>query len=152
MPPRFTRLLAERLSAEFPIRVQEGGSGSLLEPGTAWIAPGNYVTQGGLDAVRLFYDERRLKLDAIVSANDGMALGVLEGLAARGISVPEDVALLGFDDVDLARYVDPPLTTVRQPIAEIGRHMARQLLRLAAGESVEPALILPTELVLRASA
>ena len=49
-----------------------------------------------------------------------MALGVLEGLAARGISVPNDVALMGFDDVDLARYVDPPLTPVRQPLRELG--------------------------------
>jgi DNA-binding LacI/PurR family transcriptional regulator len=60
--------------------------------------------------------------------------------------------VIGFDDVELARYTEPPLTTVRQPIDDIGRHLARQLLRLTAGEDVEPALILPTELVVRASA
>ena len=122
-----------------------------ITPDPAWIAPGNYVTQGGLDAVRLFYDERRLKLDAIVSANDGMALGVLEGLAARGISVPNDVALLGFDDVDLARYVDPPLTTVRQPLRELGRSALEHLLaRLATGGPAEQR-VLPSELVVRES-
>jgi len=122
-----------------------------ITPDPAWIAPGNYVTQGGLDAVRLFYDERRLKLDAIVSANDGMALGVLEGLAARGISVPNDVALMGFDDVDLARYVDPPLTTVRQPLRELGRTALEHLLeRLATGGPAEQR-VLPSELVIRES-
>jgi phosphoserine phosphatase RsbU/P len=122
-----------------------------ITPDPSWIAPGNYVTQGGLDAVRLFYDERRLKLDAIVSANDGMALGVLEGLRARGISVPHDVALMGFDDVDLARYVDPPLTTVRQPLRELGRSALEHLLtRLATGGPPEQR-VLPSELVIRES-
>jgi sigma-B regulation protein RsbU (phosphoserine phosphatase) len=124
-------------------------NGIPLDP--SFVAPGNYVTQGGLEAVRLFYDERRLKLDAIVSSNDGMALGVLEGLAARGISVPKDVALIGFDDVDLARYVDPPLTTVRQPLRELGRTALEHLLeRLATGGPPEQR-VLPSELVIRES-
>lgn len=115
------------------------------------VAPGNYVTQGGFDAVRLFYDERKLKLDAIVSANDGMALGVLEGLAARGISVPHDVALMGFDDVDLARYVDPPLTTVRQPLRELGRTALEHLLRRLETGGPPEKQVLPSELVVRES-
>ncbi|HEX6275891.1 MAG TPA: substrate-binding domain-containing protein [Polyangiaceae bacterium] len=122
-----------------------------ITPDPNWIAPGNYVTQGGLEAVRLFYDERRLKLDAIVSANDGMALGVLEGLAARGISVPRDVALMGFDDVDLARYVDPPLTTVRQPLRELGRTALEHLLERLATGGPPAQRVLPSELVIRES-
>ncbi len=66
--------------------------------------------------------------------------------------IPEDVAVVGFDDFDISRYTDPPLTTVRQPIMELGRELARQLLRVIAGEEVQPAVILPTELVVRASA
>jgi len=66
--------------------------------------------------------------------------------------VPGDVAVVGFDDIELARYTEPPLTTVRQPILDIGREMVRQLLRLAAGEEIEPALVLPTQLVRRDSA
>ncbi|HVR20657.1 MAG TPA: substrate-binding domain-containing protein [Polyangiaceae bacterium] len=122
-----------------------------ITPDPSWIAPGNYVTQGGLDAVRLFYDERKLKLDAIVSANDGMALGVLEGLAARGIKVPHDVALMGFDDVDLARYVDPPLTTVRQPLRELGRTALEHLIERVATGGPPEQRVLPSELVIRES-
>jgi DNA-binding LacI/PurR family transcriptional regulator len=60
--------------------------------------------------------------------------------------------VVGFDDAEFARYTDPPLTTVRQPIVEIGRELARQLLRLAAGEQIPPAVVLPTDLILRESA
>ena len=81
-----------------------------------------------------------------------MADGALRALRQAGRRVPDDVAVIGFDDFEIARYTEPPLTTVRQPIAEIGRSLARQLLRLAAGEEVEPALILPTELIIRESA
>src|SRR6266581_1945118 len=63
------------------------------------------------------------------------------------IAGPQDnVAGIGFDDIELARYTEPPLTTVRQPIVELGRELARQLLRLATGEEIEPALVLPTSL------
>jgi DNA-binding LacI/PurR family transcriptional regulator len=62
------------------------------------------------------------------------------------------VAVIGFDDNDIARYTEPPLTTIRQPIVDIGRTMARQLLRIAGGETIEAATVLPTELVVRESA
>jgi len=62
------------------------------------------------------------------------------------------VALVGFDDVEQARYAEPPLTTVRQPIIGQGREMARQLLRLVAGEDIPHSVVLPTELVVRSSA
>jgi DNA-binding LacI/PurR family transcriptional regulator/serine phosphatase RsbU (regulator of sigma subunit) len=123
-----------------------------ITPDPSFIAPaGDYVTQGGLEAVRLFYDERKLKLDAIVSANDGMALGVLEGLRMRGLSVPKDVALIGFDDVDLARYVDPPLTTVRQPLRELGRSALELLLDRIEKKGPPEQRVLPSELVIRES-
>jgi DNA-binding LacI/PurR family transcriptional regulator len=92
------------------------------------------------------------RLDAVFIASDLMADGALRTLRQAGRRVPDDVAVIGFDDVEVARYTEPPLTTVRQPIAEIGRSLVRQLLRLTAGEQIEPALILPTELVLRESA
>jgi sigma-B regulation protein RsbU (phosphoserine phosphatase) len=114
-------------------------------------APGNYVTHAGLDAVRLFFDERKLELDAIVCANDGMALGVLEGLKTRGMSVPGDVALIGFDDVDIARYADPPLTTVRQPLRELGRAAFDLLLRQLEPGSEPERVVLSSELVIRES-
>jgi sigma-B regulation protein RsbU (phosphoserine phosphatase) len=122
-----------------------------ITPDPAWEAPGNYVTQDGIDAVRLFFDERRLELDAIVCANDGMALGVLEALTARGIGVPNDVAVIGFDDVDLARYLDPPLTTVRQPLRELGRAALDLLIRQLEPGAPPERTVLSSELVIRES-
>ena len=67
--------------------------------------------------------------------------------------MPTDVAVVGFDDFEISRYSEPPLTTVRQPIVEMGRTMARQLLGLINGEPHQAdAVVLPTELVIRESA
>jgi DNA-binding LacI/PurR family transcriptional regulator len=91
-------------------------------------------------------------LDAVFAASDLMADGALRALRQAGRRVPDDVAVIGFDDNAVAAYADPPLTTVRQPILEIGRSLARQLLRLLDGEDVPNAYMLPTELIIRESA
>ena len=126
----------------------------LAEHGIAFdpelVAPGYYVVQSGVDAVRLFYDERRVEPDAIVCANDGTAQGVLKELGARGIAIPEAVAVTGFDDVEGARFSDPPLTTVRQPLRELGREVLRALLEQVRGGPATRK-VLPSELVLRES-
>ena len=115
------------------------------------VAEGDFTRESGAAAMRqLLADDP--ELDAVFVASDLMAHGALRTLRAAGRRVPEDVAVIGFDDIELARYTDPPLTTVRQPIMEIGRQMARQLLSLIAGEQVEPVVVLPTELILRDSA
>jgi DNA-binding LacI/PurR family transcriptional regulator len=115
------------------------------------VAVGDFTRESGAVAMRqLLADDPAL--DAVFVASDLMAHGALRTLREAGRRVPDDVAVIGFDDIELARYTDPPLTTVRQPILEIGRRMARQLLRLAAGEQIEQAVVLPTELVLRDSA
>ena len=90
--------------------------------------------------------------DAIVCSNDQMAIGVLRTLAARGIRVPEDVALVGFDDIYPATLCDPPLTTVRQPIRGIGERACEQLIERIANPTLRPSVeLLPTELVIRSS-
>jgi DNA-binding LacI/PurR family transcriptional regulator len=115
------------------------------------IAVGDFTRLSGVTAMsQLLEDDPQL--DAAFVASDLMADGALQTLRKSGRRVPDDVAIVGFDDIAMAQYTDPPLTTVRQPITEIGRQMARQVLRLIAGEQVEPALILPTELVIRKSA
>jgi DNA-binding LacI/PurR family transcriptional regulator len=114
------------------------------------VAVGDFTRESGVVAMRqLLADDP--SLDAVFVASDLMAHGALRALRDAGRRVPEDVAVVGFDDIEMARYTDPPLTTVRQPIEEIGHTLARQLLRLLAGEPVEPALVLPTDLVLRDS-
>jgi DNA-binding LacI/PurR family transcriptional regulator len=89
-------------------------------------------------------------LDAIFAASDSMAVGALRALKAAGRSVPGDVAVVGFDDYPIARYTNPPLTTVAQPIKQLGWEMARMLVSLIDGEQPGP-LILPTRLVVRES-
>jgi DNA-binding LacI/PurR family transcriptional regulator len=115
------------------------------------VATGDFTRESGAVAMRQLLDDDPA-LDAVFVASDLMAHGALRTLREVGRRVPDDVAVIGFDDVEIARYTDPPLTTVRQPIIDIGREMVRQLLRIAQGEDVEEALILPTELVVRESA
>jgi DNA-binding LacI/PurR family transcriptional regulator len=115
------------------------------------VAVGDFTRESGAVAMRQLLDDDPA-LDAVFVASDLMAHGALRTLREAGRRVPDDVAVIGFDDIEMARYTDPPLTTVRQPIKEIGRVMTRQLLRLAAGEHVEPAVVLPTELIVRESA
>ncbi len=89
---------------------------------------------------------------AVFAGNDEIALGVIESARARGLRVPEDLSVVGFDDTSLAQMVSPPLTTVRQPLREMGAAALRTALRLANGEKVESHHIeLATELVVRAS-
>lgn len=89
---------------------------------------------------------------AIFASSDQMALGAIETLRRRGLRVPEDVSIVGFDDLPEVRWSAPPLTTVRQPLAEMGKLAARTVLRQARGEEVEsPRVELATQLVVRSS-
>lgn len=115
------------------------------------IAYGDFTRESGARAMRSLLSDHP-DLDAVFAASDLMADGALRTLRQVGRRVPDDVAVIGFDDNTVAAFADPPLTTVRQPIQEIGRSLARQLLRLAAGEAVESAFMLPTELIRRESA
>ncbi|MFD4661423.1 LacI family DNA-binding transcriptional regulator [Kitasatospora sp. NPDC058444] len=115
------------------------------------VATGDFTEDGGRRAMRELL-ARCSDLDAVFAASDLMAVGALAVLRAAGLDVPGDVALVGVDDSPVARHLDPPLTSVRQPIEEMGRTMAGLLLRQIAGEDVEPShLVLPTELVVRKS-
>ncbi|HUP82711.1 MAG TPA: LacI family DNA-binding transcriptional regulator [Candidatus Limnocylindria bacterium] len=96
--------------------------------------------------------ERHPEIDAVFAASDPMALGVLQALRQAGRAVPDDVAVVGFDDSAVAVAAEPPLSSVRQPIEEMGREMTRLLIdSLAPTGRVARRLILATELVVRAS-
>lgn len=89
---------------------------------------------------------------AVFAANDEMAIGLYRGLAERGLQVPEDLSVVGFDDIDLAEYVNPQLTTVSQPIEEIGIRVAELLVhRIKHPEAAPTKTILPVKLVVRDS-
>ncbi len=88
---------------------------------------------------------------AIFLANDVMAIGAIQAIQQTGRHVPEDVSVVGFDDIPLARYVTPPLTTVRQPAFEKGVLAARMLIETLESDQTPEPLILDVELILRSS-
>ncbi|MFI6349047.1 LacI family DNA-binding transcriptional regulator [Streptomyces sp. NPDC050560] len=109
----------------------------------------DFTTAGGERAMAALLD-RDPGLDAVFAANDLSALGALRTLRARGLRVPEDVAVVGFDDMlPLAANTDPPLTTVRQDIEEMGRMMARMLLDTTRGGGRGPVAPADTRVVTR---
>jgi DNA-binding LacI/PurR family transcriptional regulator len=117
------------------------------------IVQGDFLKSSGTNAVSTLLDERRIArgaIDAIVAANDYMALGALRELARRQIDVPDEIAVVGFDDVESARFVRPALTTTSQPTELLGRRAVEGAFALAQGRPFGSGR-LPTKLVLRAS-
>jgi DNA-binding LacI/PurR family transcriptional regulator len=114
------------------------------------VAHADFSELGGAAATARLLDEHP-DLDAVFVASDAMAAGALQVLRERGRSVPDDVAVVGFNDILTARHTQPTLTTIRQPIVALGSEMTRMLVRVLGGEEPTP-LILPTELVIRESA
>jgi sigma-B regulation protein RsbU (phosphoserine phosphatase) len=105
-----------------------------LEPEDGLVIRGDFRFTAGQDAVATLFDGGP-GCDAIVAANDWMALGALEALRVRGKRVPEDVAVVGFDDVDEARFANPPLTTVRQSPRQMGIEAVRLVLEPLGGSA-----------------
>jgi DNA-binding LacI/PurR family transcriptional regulator len=116
------------------------------------VVPGDFMGEGGREGVRrLLESNANVPIDAIVAANDQMALGALEELTRRGVRVPEQIALVGFDDIEEARFADPPLTTVRQPLREQGRRAVELVMAQLEGQGTPGNVHLRTELVTRRS-
>ncbi|MBT2387872.1 LacI family DNA-binding transcriptional regulator [Streptomyces maoxianensis] len=122
-----------------------------LPPDARLTAPADFTEEGGRRAMRELLG-RCPELDAVFAASDVMAAGARQVLREAGRRIPDDVALVGFDDSAVARHMDPALTSVRQPIEEMGRTMAEVLLQEIEGRTGErPQIVLPTELVVRES-
>jgi sigma-B regulation protein RsbU (phosphoserine phosphatase) len=111
---------------------------------------GDYTPSSGARAVATLFEQGG-DCDAIVAANDWMALGALEALEARGLRVPEDVSVVGFDDIEQARFVTPPLTTVRQNPRRLGMQAIRRVLAMIGGDRDTVPVLLDTTLVIRQS-
>ncbi|MBN2535352.1 MAG: diguanylate cyclase [Spirochaetales bacterium] len=112
---------------------------------------GDLHPRGGSDAIHTLLDERHINFDALVAANDGMALSALKALQARGIKVPEEIAVVGFDDIDEASYITPPLSTVKQPLYEQAKTAIKLLLDKIEGNKVSNKICLPTTFIIRES-
>jgi DNA-binding LacI/PurR family transcriptional regulator len=116
----------------------------LVEEGRGEIEGGKAAT------LRLF--ERRPDVTAIFAQNDTMAIGVLSALRGLGKRVPDECAVVGCDDIDMAAYTVPPLTTVHVPFYETGAEAMRLLLNMISNGSVTPSkVVLPVQLIVRAS-
>ncbi|GGS21768.1 LacI family DNA-binding transcriptional regulator [Deinococcus knuensis] len=138
----------QRLNAYLHAMQQAG-----LDVPAGYVQSGDYSKRSGEDATR-----RLLALPdpptAIFASGDAMAVGAVHTLQNLGLQVPEDLSVIGFDDLPMAAQARPALTTVRQPLREMGAEGVRLLVRLAEGEALPggPPAPFPTELIVRASA
>ncbi len=115
---------------------------------------GDFTEAGGFEAGLALLESGRMgQVDAVFAANDSMAVGALSALRRARIRVPEEVAVVGFDDIPIAAYVSPPLTSVQVPIADLGRRALERLLGEVRSRGSEEAIreVLPTQLVIRRS-
>lgn len=115
-----------------------------------YVVHGNGRPEGGAEAI-----EALLALEppptAVFCYNDMTALGALHTIRARGLRTPGDISVVGFDDLFVARYASPPLTTIRQPMREMGRLALETLIQLIGGGAAQPHLRVPGELIVRES-
>jgi LacI family transcriptional regulator len=110
-----------------------GDAGATIDP--ALMVTGNWTRRGGREAMRqILTRRRRARPDAVFCANDLMAIGAIDALREAGLDVPDDVAVAGFDDVDAATIVHPPLTTVVNPAYDIGVSAGELLVSRLSGE------------------
>lgn len=121
-----------------------------LPPDTLIVEPGDYSEASGEVAMRQVLLTGPTP-DAVFAASDLMAMGALRVLRGAGLNVPGDVSVVGFDDSPVCRHTEPGLTSVHQPVEEMGRVMADLLLARLAGESPPAETVLPTRLVERDS-
>lgn len=120
-----------------------------IEPLPELIVEGNFRRQSGVLAVDMLM-ARGIAFSAIFAANDQMAFGTRLALYRRGIRVPEDLSLVGFDDEPAAAFMVPPLTTVRQPAVQLGLQAVKGILSRLSGEPISP-VTLKAELIVRES-
>ncbi|HEY0953800.1 MAG TPA: LacI family DNA-binding transcriptional regulator [Roseateles sp.] len=141
-------------AANFEARERERGYRAGLGRGTQpWLLDGDFSETGGQRAgAALLALPASQRPDAVFAANDIMAIGLLGALQAGGVRVPEDIALAGFDDIPVARYVSPALTTMHVPIAALGSQALDALADALEGPAAGvDATVMPVQLVVRRS-
>lgn len=111
----------------------------------------NFEFDEGYKAVEKFLDVSNDKVTAIFAQNDMMAIGIMKALKEKGLKIPEDIAVIGFDNIPLASFVTPMLSTVAVPIYELGRTAMRIMSDLQSGHEISRITTLPTKLLLRQS-
>jgi len=133
----------------------QGYQQALEENGLAlrpeWIIEGNYTPESGLKAMEQLL-ETGSRPSAVFVASDVVAMGAVRAAKRAGLEIPSDLAIIGFDDIPLAEYFDPPLSTIHLPAYELGWVAAERLVRMAKNETLpEPGVLLTSDLVIRQS-
>lgn len=136
---------AERLAGYKAVMAEQG-----LEVPPEYVCSGLFTVQSGFDEMQQILAREPIPT-ALFAASDTMAAGAIAAIYEAGLRVPDDIAIVGFDDIALASLCNPPLTTIRQPIREMGYTAVHKLLALIEGESDVPSQVFPVELVVRRS-
>ena len=131
------------------IEAEATAHGATVETGKEW--QGDYSAAGGARVINALLDAGRKLPRAILCANDQTALGAMHALARHDLRVPADIAVTGFDDVPVARHLHPPLTTVRQPMQELGAAAFEVLHSKIRSGKGEADVVLPVQLIVRES-
>ena len=122
--------------------------GVMVDP--AWIARGDFMQLGGYHAASRLLDRDDGGITAVFACSDLMAFGCIDAARERGLAVPENLSIIGFDDIPQAGYMHPALTTVHQPLSEMGRVATRMLLdKIQRPDQLPQKIELPTNLIVR---
>lgn len=116
----------------------------------ALIKYGDYTVESGYNAI-VELERSGRRYNAVLAGNDLMALGAINAFREFSIKIPEDVELIGFDNIMFSRYFDPPLSTVQQPTVEMGRRATDMLLQMIDGEPVKENIVIDAKIVTRKS-
>ncbi|AWB45778.1 LacI family transcriptional regulator [Paenibacillus sp. CAA11] len=121
-----------------------------LEEKAKWRLNGSFIREGGYKATKMMMMQGELP-SAVFYGNDEMAIGGMMALQEGGLSVPEDISVIGFDDIQLAEYLNPPLTTIHQPMHELGSLAGHLLFQMLDGDEVNDTYKLMIKLISRES-
>jgi DNA-binding LacI/PurR family transcriptional regulator len=115
------------------------------------IISGEYNRENAYQSMFKFLENEYPDFDAVFTGNDDSAIGVMNALYEKGLRIPDDISVVGFDDLELSAFLTPPLTTVNAPTERVGKTAARHLFNLLAKQEVDFVTLLPTEIVIRRS-
>jgi DNA-binding LacI/PurR family transcriptional regulator len=142
-------------SQEDSHRREDGYRASLQAHGIEYdprlIISGRFDRTHAYRAMSEFLKDAPPEFDAIFAGNDDAAIGIMDALSEAGLRPPDEVSVVGFDDIELSAFLNPPLTTIHAPTEQVGRRAAKCLFDLLAGREVDPLTSLPSEIVIRRS-
>lgn len=115
------------------------------------IISGEYNRNDAYQAMSKFLENGPPDFDAVFTGNDDSAIGILDVLHEKGFRIPDDISVVGFDNLELSAFLTPPLTTINAPTECVGKTAAQYLFNLLANQQVDLVTLLPTEMVIRRS-